>query len=150
MASEHATTDARAIEGLESTMNRGRLYREAGASALFPEALESAEEFQAFAESTNRGTLLVANMTEWGKTPFLSCSEFADLGYHVVLFPMTLFRIAARAMEQMLAELQASGTQQGMLDRMQTRRELYEILRYGEYEAWEDRITGKRGARSHE
>lgn len=140
-----ARTDARAVEGLDGAIHRGRLYAEAGAAAIFPEALESAEEFQAFARAMNEHVFLVANMTEWGKTPFLSLSEFASLGYHVVLFPMTLFRMAARAMDDALAELRATGTQRGMLDRMQTRRELYEVLRYAAYEAWEERITGKQG-----
>jgi methylisocitrate lyase len=132
-----ARTDARAVEGLDAAVQRARAYVDAGADAIFPEALESAEEFRSFAERLAREgsrVPLVANMTEFGKTPYLSASEFADLGYRLVLFPVTALRVATRAIERMLQELKHHGSQRGMLDQMQTREQLYDLLRYGDYE----------------
>ena len=129
-----ARTDARANEGLEGAIDRAKAYRAAGADGLFPEALESAEEFEAFAQAVKDPTvILVANMTEWGKTPFLSVKEFSQIGYGIVLFPMTLFRIMAKGMEEGLQELRARGTQEALIDRMQSRSELYDVLRYDGY-----------------
>jgi methylisocitrate lyase len=135
-----ARTDARAVEGLEAAIARGKLYRAAGANMIFPEGLETAAEFRAFAEAVEAP--LLANMTEFGRTPFLSVAEFAALGYRIVLFPMTMFRIAMQAVEQALVELKAAGTQRRMLDRMQTRRELYELVRYADYARLDERIAG--------
>lgn len=132
-----ARTDARSVEGLDEALRRAGSYIEAGADVIFPEALESAEEFSRFAEGLAREGYkvpLVANMTEFGKTPYLSVSEFKALGYRLVLFPVTALRVAARAVERLLAELKEHGSQQHFLDRMQTRRELYDLLRYQEYE----------------
>lgn len=141
-----ARTDARAVHGLEEAVRRGIAYVEAGADALFPEALESAEEFQTYAhEMTKAGVKvpLVANMTEFGKTPYLSVSEFESLGYRVILFPVSTLRAAAKAVEQLLAELKAHGTQQHWLGQMQTRRQLYDLLRYDEYERRERNLMEK-------
>ena len=132
-----ARTDARAVEGLEGAVKRARAYVDAGADAIFPEALESAEEFKMFAQVLKKEGVtvpLVANMTEFGKTPYLTVKEFEALGYRVVLFPVTALRVAAKAIEAMLEELKSRGTQQRSLDRMQTRQELYDLLRYAEYE----------------
>lgn len=132
-----ARTDARAVEGLDASVRRAREYVRAGADAVFPEALESAEEFQAFAQGLSKEGVkvpLVANMTEFGKTPYLTVREFEDLGYRIVLFPVTALRMATKAIETMLAELKALGTQQGLLNRMHTRQQLYDLLRYTEYE----------------
>ena len=126
---------------MAGAIDRAQAYRAAGADAIFPEALESAEEFAQFAAALDDpAIILVANMTEWGKTPYLSVKDFARLGYHLVLFPMTLFRMAAHAMEEALQELARHGTQRGLLDRMQTRQALYDILEYAAYDEREKRL----------
>lgn len=136
-----ARTDARAVEGLDGAILRGRAYVAAGADAVFPEALESAEEFRLFAGALNpQQTILIANMTEWGKTPFLTVLEFSRLGYHMVLFPMTLFRVMARSIEETLQQLSEKGTQEGLIGRMQSRKELYDILRYDDYNQFDNRV----------
>lgn len=130
-----ARTDARSVEGLEAAVQRAVIYAEAGADALFPEALESAEEFQTFArEIKERGVMvpLIANMTEFGKTPLLSVAEFERLGYRGVLFPVTGLRTALQAVDSLLAELKLCGSQKDWLHRMMTRRELYSLLRYND------------------
>ena len=130
-----ARTDARAVEGIEGAVRRAKAYAEAGADALFPEALESADEFQRFARDIRGAGVtvpLVANMTEFGKTPLLSCAEFESLGYRGVLFPVTALRTALRAIEALLAELKLFGTQRDWLHHMMTRKELYTLLRYPE------------------
>jgi len=132
-----ARTDARAVEGIAAAVERAKAYVDAGADAIFPDALESAEEFQTFARQlakTGLNVPLVANMTEFGKTPFLRVSEFEEIGYRLVLFPVTALRIAAKAIETMLTELKSAGTQHAFLERMQTRQQLYELLRYDQYE----------------
>ena len=132
-----ARTDARAVEGIAAAVERAQAYVEAGADAIFPEALESAEEFQLFAgqlAKTGIKVPLVANMTEFGKTPYLRVSEFEELGYRLVLFPVTALRIAAKAIETMLTELKSAGSQHALLGQMQTRQQLYDLLRYDEYE----------------
>ncbi|MCH8039857.1 MAG: methylisocitrate lyase [Nitrospinae bacterium] len=140
-----ARTDARAVEGLDRAIERAKAYSVAGADAIFPEALESAEEFQKFVKGLNDPTMvLMANMTEWGKTPLLSVDEFSNLGYHIVIFPMMMFRLMARAMEEGLIELRAYGTQKGLMGRMQTRKQLYEILRYEDYDQPEVPMKEKR------
>jgi methylisocitrate lyase len=133
-----ARTDARAVEGIAAAVERAQAYVDAGADAIFPEALESAEEFQMFARQLAKAGLkvpLVANMTEFGKTPYLRVSEFEDLGYRLVLFPVTALRVAAKAIETMLAELKSAGSQRALLEQMQTRQQLYDLLRYGDYES---------------
>lgn len=131
-----ARTDARAVEGIAAAVERAKAYVDAGADAIFPEALESAEEFRTFARHLAKTGLtvpLVANMTEFGKTPYLRVNEFEELGYRLVLFPVTALRIAAKAIETMLTELKSAGSQQALLDQMQTRQQLYDLLRYDEY-----------------
>jgi len=143
-----ARTDARAVEGLDGAVKRARAYVDAGADAIFPEALESVEEFKAFAQAVKKEGVtvpLVANMTEFGKTPYLTIKEFEALGYRLVLFPVTALRVATKAIEAMLDELRSLGTQQRSLDKMQTRQQLYELLRYAEYEKWDDDIEKRYG-----
>lgn len=130
-----ARTDARGVTGYDDAVERAHAYRAAGADAIFPEALQNADEFGRFARDLTpagaaRPAPLLANMTEFGQTPYLTVDEFAALGYAMVIFPVTLQRIAMKAMEQVLAELRAKGTQKGLLDRMQTRQELYDLLGY--------------------
>jgi methylisocitrate lyase len=138
-----ARTDARGVEGLEAAIQRAAAYVEAGADALFPEALESAEEFRTFAhEIQKRGVTvpLIANMTEFGKTPLLSVAEFERLGYRGVLFPVTALRTALQAIDRLLAELKLFGSQRDWLHHMMTRQELYDLLRYKDsHERWEGR-----------
>lgn len=126
-----ARTDARAVEDLPAAIERAHLYLQAGADAIFTEALQTPEEFERFAREVQAP--LMANMTEFGKTPYLSVQEFAQLGYKMVIFPMTLFRVMMKAAEQALQELAQEGTQAGMLERMQTRKELYELLEYEKF-----------------
>ncbi|MFQ5737123.1 MAG: methylisocitrate lyase [Thermodesulfobacteriota bacterium] len=123
-----ARTDARALEGMDGAVRRARLYMEAGADVVFPEALETKEEFAQFSKEV--ASPLMANMTEFGKTPFIEVDEFREMGYAIVIFPMTCFRVAMKAMEEALFVLKVSGTQKGMVSSMQTRDELYALLRY--------------------
>lgn len=130
-------TDARAVEGLDAAVRRARIYIDAGADAIFPEALESVDDFRRFARQLAKEggkAPLVANMTEFGKTPYLSVGEFEDLGYRLVLFPVTALRMASKAVEHMLFELRNHGSQRHLLDQMHTRQQLYDLLRYAEYE----------------
>ncbi len=136
-----ARTDARAVEGFEASVERGRRYREAGADAVFIEALRTEEEFGRYAELVP-GPLL-ANMTEFGRTPTLTARQFSDLGYAMVIFPMTTFRVMMKAVEGVLTEIRDQGSPAAWLDRMQTREELYELLRYSEYEAMDRRLAGR-------
>src|SRR5688572_19817800 len=123
-----ARTDSRAVEGFDGALLRANTYLEAGADGIFPEALESPDEFARFAKEVNAP--LLANMTEFGKGQLLGVQQLADLGYRMVIFPQTAFRVANRAMAECLRDLKAKGTQTDWLGRMQTRDELYEILRY--------------------
>lgn len=123
-----ARTDARAVEGFDAAVKRAMLYLEAGADAIFPEALETAAEFRRFAKEVNAP--LMANMTEFGRGPLLSVRQLESMGYRMVIFPMAAFRVAMRAAEKCLADLKRTGTQRQWLDRMQTRAELYDLLEY--------------------
>jgi methylisocitrate lyase len=134
-----ARTDALASEGLDAAIARARLYVEAGAHAVFPEALRSVDEIRAFAAAVR--VPLLANMTEFGKTPLTTADELARLGYKVVIWPVTALRVAARAMEETYAQLARHGTQEGLLDRMQSRRELYDLIGYEDYEALDGSIA---------
>ncbi len=123
-----ARTDARAVEDFKSTVRRTEKYLAAGADAIFPEALQSAEEFRDFAKEIKAP--LLANMTEFGKSPLLSFKELSDFGYRMVIFPMSAFRVAMKASEGFLRALKKAGTQSDWLDKMQTRQELYDLLDY--------------------
>lgn len=123
-----ARTDARGVTGYDDAVRRAHAYLEAGADAIFPEALQSEEEFERFARDVD--TILLANMTEFGKTPYFTVDEFEQLGYNIVIFPVTLQRIAMKAMEDALRAIRREGTQARLLDRMQTREELYRLLDY--------------------
>ncbi len=123
-----ARTDARGVIGYDEAVTRAHAYLKAGADGIFPEALENREELERFARDVP--TLLLANMTEFGKTPYLTADEFAEIGYSLVIFPVTLQRVAAKSMEACLEVLRRDGTQRDILDGMQTRKELYELLDY--------------------
>src|SRR5438876_4569812 len=133
-----ARTDARAVEDFDRTVKRARSYVEAGADGIFPEALQTNEEFKAFAREIKAP--LLANMTEFGKSPLLSFQELSEFGYRMVIFPMSAFRVSMKASEEFLRDLKHGGTQSGWLDKMQTRRELYELLDYDpNAESWSGR-----------
>ncbi|MDQ7801782.1 MAG: methylisocitrate lyase [Armatimonadota bacterium] len=134
-----ARTDARAVEGLDGAVRRALLYREAGADILFPEALESEAEFAEFARRV--GGWLLANMTEFGRSPYLTAQRFAELGYRVVIFPVTALRAAMKAAEEVLEVLRRDGTQVAVLDRLQTRAELYDRIGYAAYEEWDAELA---------
>lgn len=124
-----ARTDARAVNGIDDAIARAQAYVAAGADMIFPEALETRDEFARFARELT-GVSLIANITEFGKSPLLSVAELAELGYRAVLFPVTLLRVAMRATETALRELAEQGSQRDFVDRMQTRSELYDVLGY--------------------
>lgn len=126
-----ARTDAASVEGLDGAIERARLYVEAGADVIFPEALAGKEEFLRFSSAIDAPVM--ANMTEFGKTPYLTVADFKRLGCSIVIFPMTSFRVAMKAMERALGELMTKGTQKGLLEKMQTRAELYKLLGYAAY-----------------
>ncbi|HEY5599565.1 MAG TPA: isocitrate lyase/phosphoenolpyruvate mutase family protein, partial [Candidatus Manganitrophaceae bacterium] len=136
-----ARTDARGVTNLQDAVERSRRYLDAGADVIFPEALESAEEFSFFAKKVRAP--LLANMTEFGKSPLLSAEELSQMGYRLILFPMTLLRVAAKAMEECLETLKKEGTSRGMLGSMQTRRELYDLIRYDAYERLDREIASE-------
>ena len=132
-----ARTDARGVTNLEDAIQRAVLYVEAGADALFPDALQSAEELAAFSKgvattfaTTARTPLLLANMTEFGKTPYLNVNELESLGYHLIIFPLTLMRVMLKSLTVALQDLKETGGQVQLLDGMMTREELYEVLDY--------------------
>jgi methylisocitrate lyase len=127
-----ARTDARGVTSLDDAIERAKRYLAAGADWIFPEALASKDEFERFAREIDAP--LIANMTEFGKSPLLTLQELADLGYSAVLYPVTLLRVAMKAMQCALDVIADEGTQQNILDLMQTREELYELLDYREYE----------------
>lgn len=128
-----ARVDARSVTGFDDAVTRANAYLQAGADMIFAEAMESKDEFRDFAKAVP-GPLL-ANMTEFGKSPYLTATEFEALGYKIVIFPMTTFRVMAKAIEDSLAELKATGSQLGFLDKMQTRKALYELIDYAAYDA---------------
>jgi methylisocitrate lyase len=127
-----ARTDARGVTGFTDAVRRAVLYRAAGADAIFPEALESAEEFAAFAREVP-GPLL-ANMTEFGKSPLLDARQLADLGYQLILYPVSALRVSLKAVEAFFTELRQNGHQRDALSKMLTRAELYDLLGYTGYE----------------
>ena len=135
-----ARTDARSVTGFADAVARARLYLDAGADGIFPEALESAEEFADFARKVK--CPLLANMTEFGRSPNLNVSELGAMGYRMVLFPLTAFRVAMRAAEQTLTDLFENGTQTESIRRMMTRAELYDLLGYTGYEERDRRYFG--------
>ncbi len=127
-----ARTDARGVTGLSDAIERAKRYLDAGADAIFPEGLQSIDEFQIVAEALP-GQVLLANMTEFGKTPLLTVSEFDALGYKLVIFPMTAFRTMLFTAKNLYSTLKSDGTQKNWIEKMQTRQELYELIGYESY-----------------
>lgn len=135
-----ARTDARSVNGFDDAVERARLYLEAGADAIFPEALENEEEFARFAREVSAP--LIANMTEFGKSPNLDVATLGRLGYRMVLFPLTAFRPAMKAAWETLATLMRDGHQRNALPTMLTRAELYDLLDYKGFEERDRRFFG--------
>jgi methylisocitrate lyase len=123
-----ARTDARSVNGLEDAIDRANRYVDAGADGIFPESLQSAAEFEEFARQVRAP--LLANMTEFGKSPLLTVEALSAMGYAMVIFPMTAFRVMMKSAEELYAELNRSGTQSQFVNRMQTRAELYDLVDY--------------------
>jgi methylisocitrate lyase len=135
-----ARTDAAAVEGVDAAVERARAYVEAGADVIFSEALTTEEEFAQFA-AADVGAPLLANMTEFGKTPYLTTKRFEELGFAVVIFPMAAFRSMLKGIDDTLKEIRATGTQVARLDAMKTRAELYELVDYPAYDELERRFV---------
>lgn len=135
-----ARTDARGVEGFDAAVARAKAYIRAGADMIFPEGLTTEKEFGDFATILRRAhprVWLLANMTEFGKTPMISAERFAELGYNCVIYPVTLLRVAMGAVTRALAQLKAEGSAQGLLDQMQTREQLYSTIGYTPGVEWE-------------
>lgn len=132
-------TDAAASEGIDAAVARAKLFVEAGADAIFPEALTSAEMFREFAARID--VPLMANMTEFGRTPYFTASEFEAMGYKIVIWPVSDLRVAAKAQEELYATLKRDGGTYAALDRMQTRKELYATIGYHDFEALDKSIV---------
>src|SRR6188768_3432686 len=135
-----ARTDGAASEGIDGAVARARKYVEAGADAIFPEALHNAEMFRAFAKAMP-GVKLLANMTEFGRTPFFTAAEFEAMGYRLVIWPASAFRVANKAQAKLYAAIKRDGGTQNMIGDMQTRAELYATIGYHEYEALDASIV---------
>jgi methylisocitrate lyase len=135
-----ARTDAASIEGLDAAIERARAYADAGADLIFTEALRNPDDFEKFRAAVD--TPLLANMTEFGKSELLSVTQLSDIGYNVVIYPVTTLRLAMHVVETGLREIDVTGTQSGLLDQMQHRKRLYELLRYADYNQFDDDIAG--------
>ncbi|BCZ22330.1 methylisocitrate lyase [Mycobacterium senriense] len=133
-----ARTDAAGIEGIPAAIDRAKAYADAGADLIFTEALHTPTEFEQFRAAVD--TPLLANMTEFGKSELLTARQLSDIGYNVVIYPVTTLRLAMHAVEAGLREIADSGTQSGLLDRMQQRSRLYELLRYADYNQFDSDI----------
>jgi methylisocitrate lyase len=134
-----ARTDAAASEGLDGAVARARRYLDAGADAIFPEALTSAEMFREFARRIDAP--LLANMTEFGRTPYFTADEFRAMGYRMVIWPVSALRMAARSHERLYQRIAREGGPHSLIGEMQTREELYATIRYADYEALDASIV---------
>jgi methylisocitrate lyase len=133
-----ARTDARASEGLEKTIDRAKAYLDAGADVIFTEALQDEKEFETFRKAVRAP--LLANMTEFGKSKLLTIKQLEGLGYNIVIWPVTTLRLAMKAQEEGLKHILAEGNQEKILDRMQHRKELYELTNYEDYKVFDQNI----------
>jgi methylisocitrate lyase len=135
-----ARTDGAASEGLDGAVARAKLYMEAGADAIFPEALNTREMFVEFARRMP-GVKLLANMTEFGRTPFFTATEFEQMGYRMVIWPVSSLRVANKAQAELYESIREHGGTHEMVHRMQTRAELYATIGYHDYEALDASIV---------
>jgi methylisocitrate lyase len=133
-----ARTDARAVEGFDSAVDRAKAYVDAGADMIFPEAIKTQEEFESFRKAVN--VPLLANMTEFGKSRLLTRKELENLGYNLVIYPVTTQRLAMYGVEQGLKAIKETGSADAVLDIMQTRSRLYELLNYPAYNNYDDSL----------
>ena len=133
-----ARTDGAGVS-VEEAIRRGRMYRDAGADVVFPDALRSEAEFRAFARDV--GGTLMANMTEFGRTPFFTAEQFYDMGFQIVIWPVSALRSAAKAVELLYGHLRQHDTTEGLLESMQSRGDLYDLIGYGEYEALDSSVA---------
>lgn len=136
-----ARTDARGVDGFDAAIERAKRYCQAGADWIFPEALQDRAEFERFADAID--VPLIANMTEFGKSPLLTHAELTEMGYSAVLYPVTLLRIFLRAAEAALAVLADEGSQSELLDLMQTREELYDLIGYQDFDERDRKYFGQ-------
>ena len=133
-----ARTDARATEGMDKAIDRAKAYVDAGADAIFPEAMQNENEFEIFRRAID--VPMMANMTEFGKSPLLSASTLAEIGYNLVIYPVTTLRLAMGAVQKGLTEIAETGTQSGLVQEMQTRAQLYDLIRYEDYNKFDQDI----------
>ena len=133
-----ARTDARGVEGFDNAVERAKAYVEAGADIIFPEALTSEEEFKKFSEELD--VPLLANMTEFGKTPYYTVDQFREWGYKIVIFPATSFRASVKTLIEIYKGLMERGSQKDFLDKLSTRAEIYEIINYWSYETHDKKL----------
>ncbi|MEK9930073.1 MAG: methylisocitrate lyase [Rhodospirillaceae bacterium] len=133
-----ARTDARATEGMDKAIDRAKAYVDAGADAIFPEAMQNENEFEIFRRAID--VPMMANMTEFGKSPLLSARTLAEIGYNLVIYPVTTLRLAMGAVRKGLAEIAETGTQSGLVQEMQTRAQLYDLIRYEDYNTFDQDI----------
>jgi methylisocitrate lyase len=133
-----ARTDARGVEGLDKALDRAKAYVDAGADMIFPEAMKDESEFEAFRKAVD--VPLLANMTEFGKSRLLNKSELESLGYNMVIYPVTTQRLAMYAVEHGLDTIKSTGSQEAAVDKMQTRKRLYEVLHYEDYNEYDSSL----------
>jgi len=138
-----ARTDAHAVEGQQAALDRSAAYASAGADMIFAEALTTLEEYRQFTAAIDVPVL--ANLTEFGKTPMFTTTELGDAGIRMVLYPLSAFRAMSRAAENVYRALREEGTQSGVVDSMQTRDELYDVLGYHAYEDKLDQLFAEKG-----
>lgn len=134
-----ARTDAATVEGLDGAISRANLYKKAGADIVFPDALESEIDFRAFADAVPGPKM--CNMTEFGRTPFFTSEEFQDMGYDIVIWPATSMRIAAFALQDLYKHLKENGSCEKLVKNMLSRKDLYEIIGYYDYESLDESIA---------
>ena len=134
-----ARTDANSVEGLKKTIDRVKAYEDAGADIIFPEAMKNEKEFEQIRKNSKAN--LLANMTEFGKSKLLSANELENLGYNIVIYPVTTQRLAMKSVEDGLRAIMNDGHQNNVIDKMQTRKRLYELVEYEKYNTPDKKIT---------
>jgi len=133
-----ARTDANSVEGIDKTIERAKSYQDAGADIIFPEALKDEKEFEKVRK--NLDVYLLANMTEFGKTKILSYKQLGNIGYNIVIFPITTQRLAMKSVEEGLKDIFEHGHQNNIIDKMQTRKRLYDLVEYEKYNSLDEKI----------
>ena len=133
-----ARTDANSVEGLDKMIERAKAYQDAGADIIFPEALKDEKEFEKVRKNLN--IYLLANMTEFGKTKLLSSTQLENFGYNIVIYPVTTQRLAMKSVEDGLKKIFKDGHQNNIIDKMQTRKRLYELVEYEKYDSLDEKI----------